>query len=179
LKLSPTLQLEDAFAPKSWPGDNASDLDLGSMAPVLLPGGLIYADGKSSQGYLLQANHLGGIGGQIQELSVCASFGGAAVSGQSFYLPCTNGVQQVNISGQRISLGWKAPGQINGSPIIGGQTLYSLAPANGVLYALDLATGKVRAQVSVGAASRFATPTLYQTTIFVGTLTGVTAVTIA
>ncbi|HEY7357428.1 MAG TPA: PQQ-binding-like beta-propeller repeat protein [Ktedonobacterales bacterium] len=179
LKLSPTLQLEDAFAPTSWATDNAGDADLGSMAPVLLPGGLIYADGKSSQGYLLQADHLGGVGGQIQELSVCASFGGAAVSGQSFYVPCTNGVRQLNLSGQRVSLGWQAPGQINGSPIIGGQMLYSLDPGGGTLYALDVATGKVRAQVSVGAASRFATPTLYRTTIFVGTLTGVTAVTIA
>lgn len=179
LKLSPTLQLEGAFAPKSWPSDNARDADLGSMAPVLLPGGLIYADGKSGQGYLLQANHLGGVGGQIQTIQACVSFGGAAVSGQSLYLPCVNGVQQLNLSGQRVSLGWQAPAQITGSPIIGGQTLYSLDPNGGTLYALDLATGKVRAQVSVGAASRFATPTLYQTTLFVGTLTGVTAVTIA
>jgi outer membrane protein assembly factor BamB len=179
LKLSPTLQLKDGFAPKSWGDDNARDADLGSMGPVLLPGGLIYADGKSSQGYLLRASHLGGIGGQIQELSVCASFGGAAVSGQSFYIPCTDGVRQLNLSGEHVSLGWHAPGQVVGSPIVGGQTVYSLAPFDGVLYALDSATGKVRAKVSVGAASRFATPTLYQTTLFVGTLTGVTAVSIA
>lgn len=179
LKLSPTLQLEDAFAPKSWPQDNATDADLGSMAPVLLPGGLIYADGKSSQGYLLQANHLGGIGGQIQTIDACVAFGGAAVSGSSFFIPCTNGVRQLTVSGQRVRLGWHAAGQITGSPIVGGQTVYSLDPYSGVLYALNAATGQVRAKIDIGAASRFATPTLSGNTIFVGTLTGVVAVTIA
>jgi hypothetical protein len=76
LRLSPTLQLEDGFAPQSWQSDNASDSDLGSMAPVLLPNGLIYADGKSGQGYLLRADHLGGIGGQIQTISLCSAYGG-------------------------------------------------------------------------------------------------------
>ena len=180
LKLSPTLQLEDAFAPKSWPDDNAGDADLGSMGPVLLPGGLIYANGKSGQGYLVQANHLGGVGGQIQTLSVCASFGGAAVSGQSFFIPCTDGLRQLTItSGQRVSLGWHAAGQITGSPIIGGQTVYSLSPGDGVLYALNAATGQVRAKISVGQTSRFTTPTLSGTTVFIGTMTGIVAVTIA
>jgi outer membrane protein assembly factor BamB len=44
LRLSPTLQILDAFAPQQWPQDNASDSDLGSMSPVLLPGGLVFAD---------------------------------------------------------------------------------------------------------------------------------------
>jgi outer membrane protein assembly factor BamB len=179
LKLSPTLELEDAWAPKSWPQDNATDADLGSMAPVLLPGGLIYADGKSSQGYVLQANHLGGVGGQLQTLSVCPAFGGAAVSGSTFFVPCVDGLRELSVSGQRVSLGWHAEGQITGSPIIGGKTVYSLSPGAGVLYALDSATGKVRAQIEVGASSRFATPTLSGNMLFVGTLAGITAVTIA
>ena len=179
LKLSPILQLEDAFAPTSWPTDNAGDADLGSMAPVLLPNGLMYADGKSGKGYLLQAKHLGGVGGQLQTINACTSFGGAAVSGQSFYIPCTSGVMQLTISEQRVSQGWQAPGQITGSPIIGGQTLYSLDPNGGVLYALNVANGQVRAKVSVGAASRFATPSLSGRTLFIGTMTGIVAVTIA
>ncbi len=40
-----------------------------------------------------------------------------------------------------------------------------------------MATGQVRTSVGVGATSRFATPTLYQDRVFVGTLTGITAVT--
>jgi hypothetical protein len=34
----------------------------------------------------------------------------------------------------------------------------------------------VRATISVGTTSRFATPTLFQNTIFVGTMTGIVAV---
>ncbi len=180
LRLSPTLQLEDGFAPQSWASDNASDLDLGSMAPVLLPDGLIYADGKSGQGYLLQANHLGGVGGQLQMVSACRAFGGAAVNGQSFFIPCTNGLQQLTVvSGPRLAIGWHAPQQISGSPVIGGQTIYSLDPGDGVLYALNAATGKVRTTLAVGATSRFATPTISDSSLFIGTLTGVVAVSIS
>jgi outer membrane protein assembly factor BamB len=45
-----------------------------------------------------------------------------------------------------------------------------------VLYALNAATGRVRATLSVGATSRFATPTLSRGRIFIGTLSGVVAV---
>jgi hypothetical protein len=180
LRLSPTLQLEDGFAPQSWPSDNASDADLGSMAPVLLPDGYIFADGKLGQGYLVRADHLGGVGGQLQTLSVCRSYGGAAVSGAAFFLPCTDGVRQLTLTVQgQVALGWHAQQQITGSPIIGGQTIYSLDPGGGVLYALDAATGQVRATLKIGAAPRFATPTLSQTTLFIGTLTGVVAVSIS
>jgi outer membrane protein assembly factor BamB len=176
LRLSSTLQLEDGFAPQSWQSDNASDADLGSMGPVLLPGGLIYADGKSGQGYLLRADHLGGVGGQIQTLSLCSAYGGAAVSGQSLFIPCSDGLRQLKLtSSSQLVAGWQASQSVTGSPVIGGQTVYSLDPS-GVLYALNAVTGQVRATFSVGATSRFATPTLSQRSIFIGTLTGVVAV---
>src|SRR5712692_3148528 len=180
LRLSPTLQLEDGFAPQSWQSDNASDSDLGSMGPVLLPNGLMYADGKSSQGYLLRADRLGGIGGQIQTISLCSAYGGAAVSGLSLFIPCSDGLRQLQLeAGAHLVPGWHAPQQVTGSPVIGGQTVYSLDPGGGVLYALDAATGEVRATLSVGTTSHFATPTLSQRSIFIGTLTGIVAVGIA
>ena len=37
LSLSPTLHLDDYFAPTSWAADNAADLDLSSMGPAYLP----------------------------------------------------------------------------------------------------------------------------------------------
>jgi outer membrane protein assembly factor BamB len=179
LHLSPTLQLEDAFAPQSWQSDNASDADLGSMGPVLLPNGLIYANGKSGQGYLLRADHLGGIGGQIQTISLCSAYGGAAVSGQVAFIPCADGLREIKLeSGTSLVPGWQAPQQVTGSPVIGGNTVYSLDPAGGMLYALDAAAGSVLATISVGTTSRFATPTLAQSSIFVGTLKGIVAVSI-
>jgi outer membrane protein assembly factor BamB len=176
LRLSPSLHLLDGFAPSTWAQDNANDADLGSMAPVPLPGGLIFADGKNGRGYLLRADHLGGVGGQAQQLTFCHAYGGAAVSGQIAIIPCTEGLRQLRLGdGPRVIAGWQVKGNITGSPVIGGQTIYSLDPS-GTLYALDLATGAVRATVPVGATSRFATPTLARGLIFVGTLAGVTAV---
>ncbi len=179
LRLSPALQLEDGFAPTQWPQDNASDADLGSTGPILLPGGLIFADGKSGLGYLLRANALGGVGGQAQVKSICHSFGGFAAAGLQVFVPCENGLLQVTVGpGATLNTGWQAPANITGSPIVGGHTVYSLDTGGGTLYALNAASGAARAAVSVGATSRFATPTLSGNQVFVGTLTGITAVTI-
>jgi len=179
LRLSPTLQLEDGFAPTTWPRDNAADADLGSMGPVLLPNGWMFAAGKSGQGYLLHADALGGVGGQVWEGPVCRAFGGAAVSGRSIFVPCEDGLRQVQLEPSgRITLGWQAPPQVSGSPIVGGQTVYSL-DLQGMLYALDSTSGAVRASISVGTTTRFATPTLVGDQMFVGTLAGIVAVTIA
>jgi outer membrane protein assembly factor BamB len=181
LRLSPTLQLKDGFAPQSWASDNASDLDLSSLEPVLLPGGLIFIQGKSDHGYLLRADHLGGVGGQVQTISVCeaGAYGGAAVNGQTAYIPCADGLREIKLDGgSNLSLGWQAAQRVTGSPVIGGNTVYSLDPG-GTLYALDAANGSVRATISVGATSRFATPTISQNSIFVGTMTGIVAVKIA
>src|SRR5262249_8861094 len=139
------------------------DADLGSMGPVLLPNGLIYADGKSGQDYLLRTDHLGGINGQLQTISLCSAYGGAAVRSQSFFIPCTDGLRQLQLTtGTHLAPGWHAQEQVTGSPVIGGQTIYSLDPGGKVLYALKAATGEVRATLSVGTTSRFATPALSQ-----------------
>ena len=178
LKLSPQLQLEDGFAPQQWAQDNAGDADLGSMGPVLLPGGLIFADGKSGLGYLLHANALGGVGGQIQVTTVCRAFGGSAVQGSTIIVPCTDGIRQVQVSPDaHMNAGWHAPQQVTGSPVIGGHTVYSLDPG-GTLYALNIQDGSIVTRLPVGATSRFATPTLSGAMMFVGTLSGVVAVTI-
>src|SRR6266567_1288994 len=176
LRLAPDLRLQDGFAPRQWPADNAADADLGSMGPILLPGGLIFANGKSGLGYLLRADHLGGIGGALVERPVCRAFGGSAAAGSTLYVPCTDGVRQVLVGpGARLELGWQAPARVSGSPVVGGRTVYSLDPAGGVLYALDAGGGSVRTSAPVGPTSRFATPTLAGGLVLVGTLTGVTA----
>jgi outer membrane protein assembly factor BamB len=178
LRLSPTLRLEDGFAPQDWGSQNAGDADLGSMGPVLLPDGLIFADGKAGTGYLLRAGNLGGVGGQIQTIRLCDAYGGAAVSGPVAFIPCTSGLRQLTLSADHVAAGWRAS-EVHGSPVIGGQTVYSLDTSGGMLYALDAATGAVRATVEVGGASRFATPSLSQGQVFVGTFQGVVAVSIA
>jgi outer membrane protein assembly factor BamB len=64
---------------------------------------------------------------------------------------------------------------VNGSPVVGGHTVYSVDASGGVLYALDSDTGSPRASARVGQTSRFATPTLTGGLVLVGTLTGVSA----
>jgi outer membrane protein assembly factor BamB len=175
LKLSPTLQLLDAFAPANWAAENAADLDLGSQGPVLLPHQLLFTAGKSGKGYILHSETLGGIGGQVSVQNVCRSFGGVATVDMTLYVPCTSGVLQITVdTNGQMHQGWQAAGNIAGSPVVGGNTLYSIA--NSTLYALNRANGQVVASLHVGQATRFATPTISGTTVFVGTYAGVVAV---
>ena len=43
-----------------WAADNAGDADLGSLSPVLLPGGWVFIAGKNGHGYVLHQGALGG-----------------------------------------------------------------------------------------------------------------------
>jgi hypothetical protein len=61
------------------------------------------------------------------------------------------------------------------SPVIGAGRVWSLDTRNGILYTLDPATGASLGSVSVGTVNRFATPALYDNSVIVGTLSGVTA----
>ncbi len=180
LRLSPTLQLEDSFAPAQWREEDTGDQDLGSMGPALLPGGLVFIAGKSGFGYLLHANALGGIGGQAAVVSVCGlAQGGVATVGSQVFVPCFDGLRRVlDAPGTTLQVNWQSLNQITLPPIVGGHTVYSLDPG-GTLYALDTETGLVRAQLSLGmAVPHFATPTLSQGRVFVGTFEGVSAVTV-
>jgi outer membrane protein assembly factor BamB len=175
LRLSPTLGLEDGFAPSQWAQDNTGDADLGSTGPVLLPGGLIFIAGKSNLVYLLHADALGGVGGQAEVKSICAAFGAEATLGSQVFVPCTDGLRQVIVGpGATMSVGWHAQSQITFPPVIGGHTVYSL-DKKGTLYALDAATGAVRATLSIGSIPHFATPTISGNQVLVGTLNGVVA----
>src|SRR6266446_2388470 len=180
LRLSPDLQLEDSFAPAQWREEDTGDQDLGSMGPSLLPGGLVFIAGKAGFGYLLHANDLGGVGGQVAVVSVCGlAQGGVATVGTQIFVPCFDGLRRVlDAAGTTLKVDWHTLGQITLPPIVGGHTLYSLDPG-GTLYALDTETGLVHAQLSLGmAVPHFATPTLSQGRIFVGTFEGVSAVTL-
>ncbi len=177
IELSQSLQRLDFFAPTDWATQNAGDADLGSMTPALV-GGFIYEDGKTNTGYVLRDGALGGVGGQIAELAnTCETFGTAAIVGNTLYLPCTSGPQAVTISstGTPQQL-WKSTVPAEGSPVVGGGAVWAMDYNGGELYALDPATGATKAQIQIGRAPNFVTPTLMGDQVFVGTLAGVTAV---
>jgi outer membrane protein assembly factor BamB len=177
LALSPSLRRTDLFAPTTWPQDNANDLDLGSVSPTVL-GPWVFIAGKRGMGYVLHANHFGGVGGQAGQAPTCRSFGGGSVQGDVAFLPCPNGPVAIGIDADGTpSVHWHATVPANGSPTVGGGVVWVPNYDTGVLYALDPATGQVRHQVQVGDLPTFASPTLAGSTVYLGTTHGVVAVT--
>jgi outer membrane protein assembly factor BamB len=176
--LTPSLQRTGIFAPVNWRALSASDLDLGSMSPALLSDGQVLQVGKDGTGYLLNADHLGGVGGQVASGPVCAAFGGAAISGTIVYVPClSGGLAAVETAGNRVTVPWRGPGDGSGSPVLGGGAVWVAGPDSGVLYELDPQTGKVRQHLKVaGTLPHFVSPSLAGGLVLIGTMTGVTAV---
>ena len=176
LELSPTLALLSSFAPSTWAADNAGDRDLGSLSPVLVPGGWVFIAGKSGTGYVLHQGALGGIGGQVSSATVCTGFGGAALSGGTVYVPCTSSIREVQIgAGGSLTPGWQTSAA-GGPPVVGGGAIWSVNTSSGRLVALAPATGATLGSISVGAVPHFVSPTLWQGQIFVGTNAGITSV---
>src|SRR5215467_4476667 len=176
--LTPSLKRIGAFAPSTWPADNAADLDLGSTAPALLSDGQMLAVGKRGIGYLLNAHHLAGVGSQLTQAPVCAAFGGMATVAKIVYVPCiSGGMAAVNTSGTKITVLWRGPGAAQGSPVVGGGAIWVPDWNAGVLYELAPASGHVRHQIRLGSAlPHFASPTLSGSLALLGTLNGVVAV---
>jgi polyvinyl alcohol dehydrogenase (cytochrome) len=176
IALDRDLKLVDRFSPTTWINDNANDLDLGSMTPAVV-GSYVYADGKRGVGYTLKADHLGGIGGQVAQAQVCQAYGGAAVSGDTIYVPCDDGPRAVTIDpAGAIKVGWHSSVRARGSPVVGGGAVWVVDYDAGELYALDPATGAVRQHLTIGVSPHFASPTLASDHAYVGTMTGVVAV---
>jgi outer membrane protein assembly factor BamB len=160
LKLSPTMQLLDSFAPTNWFGDNASDLDLGSGAPALLPNGLVFEVGKSQTAYVLDQSSLGG-GPAVPVASTpgfCFSDGGSADLNGTLFVPCSNGVHAVTVSSSPPSASWTAgTSSAKGSPIVAGGLVWTIGGGN--LYALNASTGVVVQTLSIGTSpSSFPSP---------------------
>ena len=176
--LSPALRRVDLFAPSSWAHDNANDLDLGSMTPAV-SAGYVFVAGKSGTGYVLRATHLGGIGGHVAQVNICAGYGTGAVSGAVVYVPCRDtGIRQVTIGADGTPHpGWTAAAaQAHGSPVTGGGAVWVVDYDGGVLYALNPADGSIKASVHIGTAPHFAAPSLSGAHAYVGTLDGVAAI---
>jgi len=160
LRLSPTAQLLDSFTPSTWHTDNASDADLGSTAPALLPNGLVFEVGKLRTAYVLHQSALGGIGGQVAETpGFCGSeaFGGSADLDGTLFVPCSDGLRAVRPTASSPTALWHTTSGAHGSPIVAGGLVWSVS--GGTLYALDPATGGSVQQFGIGSSpSSFPSP---------------------
>ncbi|MBV8711909.1 MAG: hypothetical protein JOY56_09020 [Solirubrobacterales bacterium] len=175
--LSPDLRQTDIFAPSTWRQDNAGDLDLGSTQPALLADGRLLAEGKSGTAYLLNAAHLGGVGGELVQASVCPAYGAAAVQGRTVYEPCEQGgMAAISTAGDKIRVLWHGPSSAAGSPVAGGGAVWVTDYA-GTLYELDPATGATRASLSLNTSlPHFSSMSMAGSHAYLGTTQGVIAV---
>ena len=163
LELSPSLSLEQFFAPSSWPSDNARDLDF-STGVALLPDGHVVAGSKSRTAYLLNGSSLGGIGGQEAALAdACGTDidGGLAFEGATVYLPCQDGPVALQVSSSPAGLRSLWSSSVGGGPpIVAGGLVWTIG-SNGTLYGLNPSSGAVSAQADIGApANHFPTPSV-------------------
>jgi outer membrane protein assembly factor BamB len=153
LELSSDLALRHYFAPSDWYADNAGDRDLGSSAPALV-GTQVVQIGKSQTAYLLSAANLGGIGGQLASVHpACGNDvdGGAAVSGQTVYMPCMSGVMAMAVgssSSPSLRVLWNTSSGAVGPPIIAGGLVWSIG--GGHLDALLPASGAIAQSFPLG-----------------------------
>ena len=180
LKFSPMLGMQPSFfAPTDWASLNASDTDLGSMGPSLLPNGLLFAIGKGGRGYLLNQSALPGSsnpgGGENFSAAVChasssAAFGGLAVSGNIVFVPCVDGIAAVSIdSPSSFHTLWYSSGG-GSAPIVAGGLVWTLTMFGGTnLYGLQPRTGHVTAVLRLPAVTQhFATPAAGDGMLLVG-----------
>jgi polyvinyl alcohol dehydrogenase (cytochrome) len=176
--LSPALKPTGIFAPSSWYHDSQNDLDLGSTQPVLLANGMLLADGKSGTAYLVNAAHLGGVGGQVAQAPVCDAYGGASVQGSTVYEPCASGgMAAISTTGNKIRVLWRGPAGAQGSPVVGGGAVWVTDYQAGALYELNPATGATRASLSLGIVlPHFASLSMVGNHVYLGTDQGVIAV---
>lgn len=175
LALSAGLRQTDFFAPGSWQQDNADDLDLGSLSPVRV-GRFVLAVGKRGTGYVLDAGHFGGVGGEVSQAKICPAYGGAAVTGSTVYLPCQSELVELTVGDDgALRTGWRMPLHGAGSPVVGGGAVWVADYGKGQLYALNPAGGQVLQQAPTGDLPHFASPVLTGSRVLLGTMAGVTA----
>lgn len=133
------------------------DEDFGTGSPLLLPGGTLFAVGKTDIGYVLRQSDLGLV---ARIPGVCGSNPDGRLAydaaTDAVYVPCRGGgIQQVRL--RTGTLGWRA-GAANSSPVLAAGWLWALSYPAGALQALDPATGAVGQTASIGRMPPFATP---------------------
>ena len=160
-------------AAKTFPG---GDNDLSSVAPAQLPNHLLFQIGKQHLGLLIDTNSMT----IVRSLAMCpgtSAFGATAWDGSHLYVPCSDGIQQVNVdtAHRTMSLGWKGPGK--GAPILAGGALWTVNWDTSRLYALNPATGAVSSgfPVAINNAPHFASPAAALGLLLIGTNSGVSA----
>jgi len=163
LKLSATLVPAAFWAPdnatQSWCALAATDLDIGSLGPTLLPGNTIFQTGKSGYDWLVDSTTPGSFNGQLFQGHACngAVFGGVAYYAGRVYLPCDGvGLVALSVNTTTHTIGSTADWIQNvspGPPIAAMGLIWARNQAGTTLYGFDPATGAQRVATALGGGS--------------------------
>jgi outer membrane protein assembly factor BamB len=194
VKLDALVSPLDWWAPPNWQALDASDADLASSMPTLLPGGFLFQSGKDQNGYLLNGAALGRVSSAAAELpGFCpdGSFGGSVYdpANSTIYVACDSGMKALSFSsGPPPSLnpkdGFSAPADAIGPPTIAGGLVWATnylgsGGLSGLLYGLDLSSGSIRARFTIpesgSQVNHFASPSADGGRLFVASGDQVTA----
>jgi outer membrane protein assembly factor BamB len=170
LRFSPDLQKLDAFIPSNWAQLNRADTDLGSVGPTLLAGEHVFQVGKEGVGYILDAHHLGGVGGQIYSSKLqggCYAVGATAYQDPYVYVPCDHGLKAVQVQSKSFKVAWTGPNFRAGSPMIAGGVLWTIDFESGYLWGLDPHSGQVKEKAAIGKAQHFVSSSSSASRLFV------------
>jgi hypothetical protein len=167
VKLSPDLKVLAAFKDPDAGGDD----DLATGNPVLLPGDLVFAVGKTDAGYLLRTSDLSRAA-VVRDVCGSDPDGGPAYdpATQRLFVPCRGGgIQVVDVAGHR--RGPRLDGA-NGAPIVVGTTVWAASYPGGGLTAFSAASGSQLQRIRTDPVPTFATPSYAEGVLFLGTRTG-------
>ncbi|MEA2427608.1 MAG: hypothetical protein QOF37_1236 [Thermoleophilaceae bacterium] len=165
IRLSPGLKVQGYFSPRGGPQLSATDTDLGSTSPVLLPRARAFVAGKDGVGYLLNTSRLGGIGHQRASLPLCGggAFGGIAYARGTLYVPCTGGLVAVRAGGG-LRKAW-SQSAVDHSVVIAGRGVWGIGGST--IYQLASSSGRVRFSATVGSPTHFTAPAIAGGRVFV------------
>lgn len=175
IALTPALAEVGYFAPSDWRRLSNADLDLGSTGPLLDGNGVLIA-GKDGVLYLLDAAHLGGIGGQLASLALgSGAYGGMALTGSTLLVPTLAHLDavRVDVSGHSLRLRWRGP--VVWPPIVAGGAVWGVTHS-GTLLALSVASGRRLAAIPIGPVQHFTTPAAGNGWLYVASGDGIVAV---
>ncbi|MDQ2728074.1 MAG: PQQ-like beta-propeller repeat protein, partial [Actinomycetota bacterium] len=152
-----------------------NDADLATNGMTVLPGGLVFAAGKTDVGYLLESSNLAPVAAIA---GVCGGDpdGGNAydASTTTLYVPCRSGsIQPVNLTTHTVE---PAINGVNGPPTLADGHLWAVSYPGSSLYEIDPATGaKVQTLGTGSPVTTFASPSAADGLVLIGTTNGVTA----
>jgi hypothetical protein len=159
IRLSPKLKQTDFYRASNSPQLNQTDTDLGSVGPTLIGGNRMFVIGKEGRGLIISTTHLGATGGELFGKSVCGgsgAYGGLAYQAPLVFVPCTDGLLALRVSGNSFSTAWQAGSSV-GPPIVSGGVVWTI-DQGGTLHGYGPDTGSEVASADLGSVTHFATP---------------------